>query len=134
MKTSAEVLEFEALRQLLGRYIASPLGKRELEKVRPFADRAQLDTALAEAGEAIQYLHAALHPHPGDACVAPAGSRKRSSSVSRCWTWPPTPSRTWPPPPSAFRCWAAAPPPSASSAPCCANWMARYRPTAARPI
>src|ERR1022692_2152726 len=65
MKTSAEVLEFEALRQLLGRYIASPLGKRELEKVRPFADRVQLDTALAEAGEAIQYLHAALHPQAG---------------------------------------------------------------------
>ncbi len=65
MKTSAEVLEFEALRQLLGRYIGSPLGKRELEKVRPFTDRAQLDTALAEAGEAIQYLHAALHPQAG---------------------------------------------------------------------
>ena len=65
MKTSAEVLEFEALRQLLGRYIASPLGKRELEKVRPFDNRAALDTALAEAGEAVQYLHAALHPQPG---------------------------------------------------------------------
>ena len=65
MKTSAEVLEFETLRQLLGRYIASPLGKRELEKVRPFTDRAQLDTALAEAGEAIHYLHAALHPQAG---------------------------------------------------------------------
>jgi DNA mismatch repair protein MutS2 len=65
LKTSAEVLEFEALRQLLGRYIASPLGKRELEKVRPFTDRAQLDTALAEAGEAIHYLHAALHPQAG---------------------------------------------------------------------
>src|SRR5260370_6334946 len=65
LKTSAEVLEFEALRQLVGRYIASPLGKRELEKVRPIADRVQLDTALAEAGEAIQYLHAALHPQAG---------------------------------------------------------------------
>ena len=65
MKTSAEVLEFEALRQLVGRYIASPLGKRELEKVCPLADRAQLETALAEAGEAIQYLHAAQHPQSG---------------------------------------------------------------------
>ena len=33
MKTSAAVLEFEALRQLVGRYIASPLGKRELEEI-----------------------------------------------------------------------------------------------------
>ena len=65
MKTSAEVLEFEPLRQLVGRYIASPLGKRELEKVSPLADRAQLDTDLAEAGEAIQYLHVALHPQSG---------------------------------------------------------------------
>ncbi|MEO8594513.1 MAG: Smr/MutS family protein [Candidatus Solibacter sp.] len=65
MKTSAEVLEFEALRQLLGRYIASPLGKRELEAVSPIADRAALDTALAEAAEAIQYLHTAQHPQAG---------------------------------------------------------------------
>ena len=35
MKTSAEVLEFESLRQLLGRYVSSPLGRRELEKVAP---------------------------------------------------------------------------------------------------
>src|ERR1035438_4482566 len=63
--TSSRIRPFRpALRQLLGRYIASPLGKRELEKVRPFTDRAQLDTALAEAGEAIQYLHAAIHPQP----------------------------------------------------------------------
>src|SRR6185295_16191124 len=61
---SAEVLEFEALRRLLGRYIASPLGKRELEKVQPHADRARLTLDLAEAGEAIQYLHVATHPQP----------------------------------------------------------------------
>ena len=50
MKTSAEVLEYEALRQLLGRYIASAPGKRELEKVQPHADRAILEGALAETG------------------------------------------------------------------------------------
>jgi len=62
MKTSAEVLEFEALRQVVGRYIGSPLGKRELEKVGPIADRAQLEAALAETGEAILYLHTAQNP------------------------------------------------------------------------
>ena len=64
MKTSIEVLEFEALRQLLGRYIASAPGKRELENVRPHADRARLNHDLAEAGEAIQYLTIATRPQP----------------------------------------------------------------------
>ncbi|MCU1234374.1 MAG: Smr protein/MutS2 [Candidatus Solibacter sp.] len=64
MKTSAEVLEYEALRQLLGRYIASAPGKRELEKVRPHADRSLLESDLAEAGEAIQYLQVATRPQP----------------------------------------------------------------------
>ena len=64
MKTSAEVLEFEALRQLLGRYVASPLGRRELEKVSPHADRERIVADLAEAGEAILYLQAATRPQP----------------------------------------------------------------------
>ena len=62
MKTSSEVLEFEALRQLLGRYISSPLGRRELEKVQPHADRARLTEDLAETGEAVEYLRAAARP------------------------------------------------------------------------
>ena len=64
MKTSADVLEFESLRQLLGRYVSSPLGRRELEKVQPHADRALLEEDLAEAGEAIGYLRAAARPQP----------------------------------------------------------------------
>ena len=63
-RTSAEVLEFEPLRQLLGRYVSSPLGRRELEKVRPHSDRIRLDTDLAETGEAILYLQAATRPQP----------------------------------------------------------------------
>ena len=64
MKTSAEVLEYEPLRQLVGRYIASPLGRRELEKVEPHADRGRLIADLAEAGEAINYLRLAARPQP----------------------------------------------------------------------
>jgi DNA mismatch repair protein MutS2 len=64
LKTSAAVLEFEALRQLLGRYISSPLGRRELEKVAPHADGARLAGDLAEAGEAVEYLRAAARPQP----------------------------------------------------------------------
>jgi len=64
LKTSANVLEFEALRQLLGRYISSPLGRRELEKIAPHADGARLADDLAEAGEAVEYLRAATRPQP----------------------------------------------------------------------
>ena len=64
MKTSAEVLEFEPLRQLLGRYVASALGRRELAKIQPHADRARLTEDLAEAEEGIRYLQLATRPQP----------------------------------------------------------------------
>jgi DNA mismatch repair protein MutS2 len=64
LKTSAAVLEYEPLRQLVGRYIASPLGRRELEKLDPHADRERLIADLAEAGEAIAYLRLAARPQP----------------------------------------------------------------------
>jgi DNA mismatch repair protein MutS2 len=64
LRASADVLEFEGLRDLLGRYTASPLGRRELEKVAPRADRFGLEEDLAETGEAIAYLRAASRPQP----------------------------------------------------------------------
>jgi len=64
LRTSAEVLEFEPLRQLLGRYVASALGRRELAKVQPHADRARLTEDLAEAEEGIRYLQLATRPQP----------------------------------------------------------------------
>ena len=64
MKTSAGVLEFESLRELLGRYLHSPMGHRELEKVEPHTDLDRLNRDLAEAGEAIGYLRLAGSPQP----------------------------------------------------------------------
>jgi len=64
LRTSAEVLEYEALRQLVGRFVSSPLGRRELEKVRPDTDLARLTEALAETGEASEYLRLAGRPQP----------------------------------------------------------------------
>jgi DNA mismatch repair protein MutS2 len=64
LRTSSEVLEYESLRQLLGRYLSSPQGQRELAKVEPLADRELLDGSLAEAGEAIAYLRLASRPQP----------------------------------------------------------------------
>jgi len=62
--TSAGVLEFESLRELVGRYISSPLGRRELAKVQPHTDRDRLDEELGEAEEATDYLRAASKPQP----------------------------------------------------------------------
>ncbi|SPF36972.1 Endonuclease MutS2 [Candidatus Sulfopaludibacter sp. SbA4] len=64
MKTSAAVLEFEPLRKLLGRYVSSPLGRRELEKVAPHTDPQRLAGDLAEAEEAVAYLRLAARPQP----------------------------------------------------------------------
>src|ERR1035441_1238198 len=61
---AAEVLEFESLRKLLGRYVSSPQGFRELEKLAPHADREQITEDLAEAAEAVAYLRLALRPQP----------------------------------------------------------------------
>ncbi len=63
-ETSADILEFESLRALLGRYISSALGRRELEAVQPVSDRVLLERILAEAAEAIEYVRAATEPQP----------------------------------------------------------------------
>jgi DNA mismatch repair protein MutS2 len=61
---SLALLEFEALKHLLGRYVASPLGRGELERLAPLDDRAAAETRLAEVTEAREYLDAAGKPHP----------------------------------------------------------------------
>jgi DNA mismatch repair protein MutS2 len=52
--TSAEILEFEPLKQLVGRYVAGPLGRMELERLQPSTDRTWIEESLAELGEAIE--------------------------------------------------------------------------------
>lgn len=60
--TSADLLEFDALKKLLGRFISSPLGRAELERVEPGTDLAALSETLAETEEAIRYLRSAAQP------------------------------------------------------------------------
>lgn len=62
--TSAETLEFYRLRDLVGRYIASPLGRGELAKVEPHSDRAALEADHAETAESVAYLRSAARPQP----------------------------------------------------------------------
>ncbi|HEV8412317.1 MAG TPA: Smr/MutS family protein [Bryobacteraceae bacterium] len=57
-----KALEFDDLRALLGRYVRSPMGQAELLGVAPLADRAAIESALADAAEAIEYLRAASNP------------------------------------------------------------------------
>jgi DNA mismatch repair protein MutS2 len=59
---SADLLEFEPLRELVGRYVGSPLGRGELEKLAPHSDRAALENALADVAEAIAYQGASRQP------------------------------------------------------------------------
>ena len=59
---SAQLLEFSALKQLVGRWVASPMGHRELERVAPSADAAVIERVLDEVREAIEYLQAAAKP------------------------------------------------------------------------
>ena len=75
---SADLLEFEPLRQLLGRFVHSPAGKEELEKLEPHSDRANLESALAAAAEAIAYLSATRQPQ---AAARGAAIRLRFDSV-----------------------------------------------------
>jgi DNA mismatch repair protein MutS2 len=57
-----DILEFESLRALVGRYVRSPLGRAELERLAPFSDRAAVENALSESAEGLEYLRAASQP------------------------------------------------------------------------
>jgi DNA mismatch repair protein MutS2 len=64
LKLAAGALEFEDLRALLGRYVRSPMGQRELQGLAPLADRAEIENALADTAEAIEYLRTSSNPQP----------------------------------------------------------------------
>jgi len=62
--SSAGLLEFDALKLLLGRYVASAIGRRELDRLSPSADRAVTEATLEDVREAMDYLAAAARPQP----------------------------------------------------------------------
>ncbi len=65
--TSSAQLEWEQVRSLVKRYIATSAGDAELALIEPSDDRAVVETALAEAGEAMAYLRASASPGAGGA-------------------------------------------------------------------
>lgn len=68
---SLALLEYDRLRELVGRYVASDPGRKLLAGMAPLTDRAALESDLAEAAEAIAYLTDAARPQtrPGEAPV-----------------------------------------------------------------
>ncbi|MBV8841558.1 MAG: Smr/MutS family protein [Bryobacterales bacterium] len=61
---SEPVLEFDDLRELLGRYVRSPLGRTGLAQIAPVSDRTTIEAALADTAEAIEYLRTSSQPQP----------------------------------------------------------------------
>ncbi|HVT92533.1 MAG TPA: Smr/MutS family protein [Bryobacteraceae bacterium] len=62
--SSAGVLEFEALRSVLGRYVHTPLGRTCLREVQPRTDRDWIEETLAETGEALAYVRLSEQAQP----------------------------------------------------------------------
>src|SRR5580704_11170750 len=59
---SNPVLEFETLRALLARYVRSSLGRAELAKIAPSADRAAIEDALEDTRESVAYVRTSSQP------------------------------------------------------------------------
>ncbi len=61
-QSSSELLEFDALLALLGRFVSSELGRRELRQVAPSSDRGALEATHKATAEAIEYVQTASRP------------------------------------------------------------------------
>ncbi len=70
-RESLELLEYERLRALVGRFVASDAGKLLLEQVSPSTDLAPLEGTLNEAAEAIRYLEDADQPQTRGGAATP---------------------------------------------------------------
>jgi DNA mismatch repair protein MutS2 len=62
LHTSAAILEFEPLLELIGRFVWTPLGRRELSRVKPLSDRSRMERTLEESREALEYTRLAAAP------------------------------------------------------------------------
>lgn len=59
---SSDLLEFDAFKALLARYVATPMGRAAVEALAPSTDPIALTESLAETGEAMEYLKIASRP------------------------------------------------------------------------
>jgi DNA mismatch repair protein MutS2 len=61
-RESVNLLEYESLRALVGRWVASDMGRRQLADVTPSTERSALEQIHAETAEAMAYLAEASRP------------------------------------------------------------------------
>ncbi len=61
---SAELLEYGALKALLGRFVSSPAGHQHLDRVEPLEARSSIVEILAETAEAMAYVDLSSKPQP----------------------------------------------------------------------
>ena len=59
---SADLLEYESLRAIVRRYVASPMGRARLDEMEPSTDREALEESLADVGQAMLYQREAEEP------------------------------------------------------------------------
>ena len=78
---SADLLEYEALRQLLRRFTSSVLGEEEVDKLEPITDRAALEERLTVAAEAIEHERLLENAQPSSRGAA---LRVRFSDIPDC--------------------------------------------------
>ena len=80
---SLELLEYDALRALLGRYVASELGRAHLAAMTPGGNREHLAGLLDDAAEAIEYCRDLPRPRfEGLVDVSGATERLRIEGAS----------------------------------------------------
>jgi DNA mismatch repair protein MutS2 len=60
--TSAGLLEFEELKQLVGRYVSGSLGRAELDRLQPVTSREVLENALEDLAQAVEFSREAGRP------------------------------------------------------------------------
>jgi DNA mismatch repair protein MutS2 len=61
---SLDLLEYDALKALVGRYVSSPMGRRLVDALAPMSDQAALSDSLASTAEAMAYLTESSRPQP----------------------------------------------------------------------
>ena len=62
MLWSTDILEYDSLKAMVRRFVASPLGKLRLDELAPSTDRPALEEALSDVAEALHYVREAEEP------------------------------------------------------------------------
>jgi DNA mismatch repair protein MutS2 len=62
MLWSTDILEYDALKAIVRRFVASPMGKARLDELAPSTDRPAIEETLADTAEALHYVRETEEP------------------------------------------------------------------------